>query len=99
MPSLSEPFTRRRKHPISNPLFKLYTCPAKLVLRHPRIVIGIAVLIVLVTTPVYPQTEWRAKARWYSNWPHFIKPAFRPFWPDTISSEELVNEIIARLAL
>jgi Cu/Ag efflux pump CusA len=164
------------KHPISKILFKLYTRPAKLVLRHPRIVIAIAVLIVLVTIPVYlklghefmpplnegsllympttlpgisvaqaesllqrqdqllktfpevkrvfgkagraetstdpapfsmmetivelkPQTEWRAKERWYSNWPQFLKPMFRPFWPDTISSEELVNEINARLIL
>ncbi|MEO8382560.1 MAG: CusA/CzcA family heavy metal efflux RND transporter [Acidobacteriota bacterium] len=164
------------KHPISKILFKLYTRPAKLVLRHPRIVIGIAVLIVLVTIPVYfklghefmpplnegsllympttlpgisvaqagallqrqdqllktfpevkrvfgkagraetstdpapfsmmetiielqPQTEWRAKERWYSSWPHFMKPMFRPFWPDTISSEELVNEINDRLML
>ena len=46
-----------------------------------------------------PQTEWRAKARWYSNWPDFIKPVFRPFWPDTISWEELVNEMNARLTL
>ena len=164
------------KHPISKILFKLYTRPAKLVLRHPRTVIGIAVLIVLVTIPVYlklghefmpplnegsllympttlpgisvaqaegllqrqdqllkefpevervfgkagraetstdpapfsmmetivvlkPPKEWRAKERWYSNWPDFTKPLFRPFWPDTISWEELVNEMNARLAL
>jgi copper/silver efflux system protein len=164
------------KHPISKILFKLYTRPAKLVLRHPRTVIGIAVLIVLFTIPVYlqlghefmpplnegsllympitlpgisvaqaegllqrqdqllkqfpevervfgkagraetstdpapfsmmetivvlkPQKEWRAKARWYSKWPDFIKPVFRPFWPDTISWEELVNEMNARLTL
>jgi len=164
------------KHPISKILFKLYTRPAKLVLRHPRTVIGIAVLIVLVTIPVYlklghefmpplnegsllympttlpgisvaqaaallqrqdqllktfpevervfgkagraetstdpapfsmmetivvlkPPSEWRAKERWYSNWPNFMKPVFRPFWPDTISWEELVNEMNARLAL
>jgi Cu(I)/Ag(I) efflux system membrane protein CusA/SilA len=164
------------KHPISRILFKLYTRPAKLILRHPRIVIAIALLIVLVTIPVYlklghefmpplnegsllympttlpgisvaqaeallqrqdqmlrtfpevkrvfgkagraetstdpapfsmmetivelkPQTEWRAKERWYSNWPRFTKPMFRPFWPDTMSSEELVNEINARLTL
>jgi Cu(I)/Ag(I) efflux system membrane protein CusA/SilA len=46
-----------------------------------------------------PQKEWRAKARWYSDWPDFIKPVFRPFWPDTISWEELVNEMNARLTL
>jgi Cu(I)/Ag(I) efflux system membrane protein CusA/SilA len=164
------------KHPISKILFRLYTRPAKLVLRHPRTVIAIAVLIVLVTIPVYlklghefmpplnegsllympttlpgisvaqaaallqrqdqllktfpevervfgkagraetstdpapfsmmetivvlkPANEWRAKERWYSSWPNFMKPAFRPFWPDTISWEELVHEMNARLAL
>jgi Cu(I)/Ag(I) efflux system membrane protein CusA/SilA len=164
------------KHPISKVLFKLYTRPAKLVLRHPRTVIAIAVLIVLVTIPVYlklghefmpplnegsllympttlpgisvaqaetllqrqdqllkqfpevkrvfgkagraetstdpapfsmmetivelkPQKEWRTKERWYSNGPDFIKPVFRSFWPDTISSDELVNEMNARLTL
>lgn len=164
------------KHPISRILFKLYTRPAKLVLRHPRTVIGIALLIVLATIPVYlklghefmpplnegsllympttlpgisvaqaegllqrqdqllkefpevarvfgkagradtstdpapfsmmetivllkPEREWRAKERWYSSWPNFVKPAFRPFWPDTISPDELVNEMNARLTL
>ena len=165
-----------QKHPISKVLFKLYTRPAKLVLRHPRVVIGIAVLIVVFTIPVYlklghefmpplnegsllympttlpgisvaqagallqrqdqllkqfpevervfgkagradtstdpapfsmmetivvlkPPTEWRTKPRWYSNWPDFLKPVFRPFWPDTISSEELVNAMNAALTL
>jgi Cu(I)/Ag(I) efflux system membrane protein CusA/SilA len=164
------------KHPISKILFKLYTRPAKLVLRHPRTVIGIAVLIVIFTIPVYmklghefmpplnegsllympttlpgisvaqaegllqrqdqllkefpevervfgkagraetstdpapfsmmetivvlkPQSAWRTKARWYSNGPDFMKPAFRPFWPDTISWDELVNEMNATLTL
>ncbi|HEX7418620.1 MAG TPA: efflux RND transporter permease subunit, partial [Thermoanaerobaculia bacterium] len=164
------------KHPISKILFKLYTRPAKLVLRHPRTVIGIAMLIVVFTIPVYlklghefmpplnegsllympttlpgisvaqaegllqrqdqllkqfpevervfgkagraetstdpapfsmmetivvlkPPAQWRGKARWYSNWPGFIKPVFRPFWPDTISWEELVNEMNAKLTL
>jgi Cu(I)/Ag(I) efflux system membrane protein CusA/SilA len=164
------------KHPISRILFKLYTRPAKLVLRHPRSVIGIAVLIVIATVPIYlklghefmpplnegsllympttlpgisvaqaegllqrqdqllkefpevervfgkagraetstdpapfsmmetivvlkPAKEWRAKERWYSNWPAFTKPLFRPFWPDTISEDELVNEMNARLTL
>jgi len=41
------------KHPISKILFKLYTRPVKFVLRHPRAVIGTALLIVLFTIPVY----------------------------------------------
>ncbi|HYM61284.1 MAG TPA: efflux RND transporter permease subunit [Thermoanaerobaculia bacterium] len=164
------------KHPISRILFKLYTRPAKFVLKHPRLVIGTALLIVLFTIPVYlklghefmpplnegsilympttlpgisvaeaeallqrqdqllkafpevervfgkagraetstdpapfammetvvvlkPTSEWRTRPRWYSNWPGFIKPVFRPLWPETISWEELVNEMNTRLTL
>src|SRR6185295_19146879 len=40
------------------------------------------------------ESEWRPKARWYSAWtPEWMKPAFRPFWPDHISMEELVDEM------
>lgn len=40
------------------------------------------------------ENEWRPKARWYSAWtPEWMKPAFRPFWPDHISMEELVDEM------
>ena len=41
------------KHPISKILFRIYGPPAHWVLRHTRVVIAIAVLIVLVTVPVY----------------------------------------------
>src|SRR5215212_3057696 len=41
------------KHPISKILFRLYTRPARFVLRHPRAVIATALLIVLFTIPVY----------------------------------------------
>ncbi len=164
------------KHPISKILFKLYTRPAKFVLKHPRLVIGTAVLIVLVTIPVYkklgrefmpplnegsilympstlpgisvaqaeallqrqdqllrefpevervfgkagraetstdpapfsmmetivvlkPSSGWRTRARWYSKWPDFTKPVFRPFWPETISWDELVNDMNTKLTL
>jgi copper/silver efflux system protein len=164
------------KHPISKILFKLYTRPAKFVLRHPRLVIATALLIVLFTIPVYrklghefmpplnegsilympttlpgisvaqaeallqrqdqllkefpevervfgkagraetstdpapfsmmetvvvlkPTSEWRTRPRWYSNWPDFTKPLFRPLWPETMSWDELVNEMNARLTL
>jgi len=40
-------------HPISKILFKLYTRPAKFVLRHPRAVVAVALLAVLVTIPAY----------------------------------------------
>jgi Cu(I)/Ag(I) efflux system membrane protein CusA/SilA len=41
------------KHPISKALFKLYTRPAKFVLRHPRAVIAVALIAVLLTIPAY----------------------------------------------
>ena len=164
------------KHPISRILFKLYTRPAKFVLRHPRAVIATALLVVLFTIPAYrklghefmpplnegailympttlpgisvaqaqallqrqdqllkqfpevervfgkagraetstdpapfsmmettvvlkPQNEWRTKERWYSNWPDFMKPLFRPLWPETISWDDLVNEMNEKLTL
>ena len=46
-----------------------------------------------------PTDQWRTKARWYSDWPDFIKPVFRPLWPETISWDELVNEMNAKLTL
>jgi len=164
------------KHPISKILFRLYTRPAKFVLKHPRAVIATALLIVLFTIPVYrklghefmpplnegsilympttlpgisvaqaeallqrqdqllkefpevervfgkagraetstdpapfsmmetvvvlkPTSEWRTRPRWYSKWPDFIKPLFRPLWPETISWDELVNEMNGKLTL
>ena len=41
------------KHPISRVLFRLYGPPARFVLRHPKSVIGAALLIVLATIPAY----------------------------------------------
>jgi len=46
-----------------------------------------------------PTDQWRTKERWYSGWPDFIKPVFRPLWPETISWDELVNEMNERLTL
>ena len=59
-PALRLLFTRKPKkilsealHPISRILHRLYTPPAKFVLRHPRAVIAVAVLIVALTIPAY----------------------------------------------
>jgi Cu(I)/Ag(I) efflux system membrane protein CusA/SilA len=41
------------KHPVSRILQRLYTPPAKFVLRHPRAVIVAALLVVLLTIPAY----------------------------------------------
>jgi Cu(I)/Ag(I) efflux system membrane protein CusA/SilA len=46
------------------------------------------------TVVLKPEGEWRPKARWYSSWaPEWVKPAVRPFWPDRISYEELIDEM------
>ncbi|MBV9067858.1 MAG: efflux RND transporter permease subunit [Acidobacteria bacterium] len=46
-----------------------------------------------------PADQWRPKARFYSNWPGFVQPIFRPLWPDRISWDELVNDMNAKLTL
>jgi Cu(I)/Ag(I) efflux system membrane protein CusA/SilA len=46
------------------------------------------------TVVLKPESAWRAKERWYSGWtPDWMKPAFRPFWPDHISWDELTAEM------
>ncbi len=46
------------------------------------------------TVVLKPENEWRAKATWYSDWlPGYLKPLVRPFWPDRIGWEELVDEM------
>lgn len=47
-----------------------------------------------------PQSEWRAKETWYSDWaPDWLKPLFRRITPDRISQEELINELNARVQI
>ena len=165
------------KHPVSRVLFRLYDPPARFVLRHPRLVIALALLVVLATIPAYkrlgsefmpplnegsilympttlpgisvtqaqsllqrqdriirkfpevervfgkagraetstdpapfsmmetvvtlkPESQWRTRDRWYSRrLPGFVKPILRPLWPETISWDELVNEMNASLQL
>ncbi len=46
------------------------------------------------TVVLKPEGGWRPRASWYSGWaPDWMKPAFRPFWPDHISAEELTDEM------
>jgi len=165
------------RHPISRVLFRIYGPPAHWVLRHTRLVITAALLVVLGTIPIYfklghefmpplnegvilympttlpgisvaqasallqtqdallrqvpevervfgkagradtstdpaplsmaettvilkPESQWRHKERWYSSWlPSFLQPMVRPLWPDTMSWEELVNDLDHRLQL
>src|SRR5206468_2346350 len=60
-----------------------------------------APLSMMETTVVLkPQREWRPKKRWYSDWcPAALLPVIRPFWPDTISWDELVADLDARLQI
>lgn len=50
--------------------------------------------MVETTVVLRPESEWRPKERWYSSWaPEWMKPSFRPFWPDHLSMEELIDEM------
>jgi Cu(I)/Ag(I) efflux system membrane protein CusA/SilA len=41
-----------------------------------------------------PESAWRPRERWYSGWaPAWLKPAFRPFWPDHMTLDELTAEM------
>jgi len=47
-----------------------------------------------------PRTAWRHVDTWYSAWsPEWAKRIFRHFQPDTISTEELVNQMNAALKI
>jgi Cu(I)/Ag(I) efflux system membrane protein CusA/SilA len=47
-----------------------------------------------------PRSEWRRVPTWYSGWaPEWLKPLFRPFASDRISTEELVNQLDEALDL
>ena len=60
-----------------------------------------APLSMMETTVVLkPESQWRAKERWYSSWmPSLLLPLVRPLWPDRVSWEELVNDLDQRLQL
>ncbi len=46
------------------------------------------------TVVLKPPSEWRAKDRWYSSWaPGWLTSLFRHIWPDTMSYEDLINEM------
>jgi Cu(I)/Ag(I) efflux system membrane protein CusA/SilA len=178
---LSALFTGRmvpeERHPISRILFRIYGPPAHWVLRHTRLVIALALLVVLATIPIYmrlghefmpplnegvilympttlpgisiaeasallrkqdallrdvpevervfgkagradtstdpaplsmmettvvlkPESQWRRKPRWYTRWmPSILLPLVRPLWPDTMSWDELANDLDRRLQL
>jgi Cu(I)/Ag(I) efflux system membrane protein CusA/SilA len=56
------------------------------------------ITMVETTVRLRPQEQWRKTphARWYSSWaPGWLKPLFRPFWPDEqrLTWEELTAEM------
>jgi Cu(I)/Ag(I) efflux system membrane protein CusA/SilA len=38
-----------------------------------------------------PSSEWRAKARWFSDWPRWLKAPLAAMWPERISKDELLD--------
>jgi Cu(I)/Ag(I) efflux system membrane protein CusA/SilA len=46
-------YYKEERHPISRLLFKIYEPPARLVLKHPKTTIAVALLVVATTVPVY----------------------------------------------
>src|SRR5438874_1573969 len=52
------------------------------------------------TVILKPESQWRHKGRWYSGWmPSFLQPLVRPLWPDTMSWDDLVNDLNQRLQI
>jgi Cu(I)/Ag(I) efflux system membrane protein CusA/SilA len=45
------------------------------------------------TVMLKPMNQWRAKERWYSDFPEFLKTPFRHVWPDRLSKEELIDDM------
>jgi Cu(I)/Ag(I) efflux system membrane protein CusA/SilA len=45
------------------------------------------------TVVLKPEDQWRSRERWFSGWPEWTKPAFRPFWSDRVSWDELIAEM------
>lgn len=53
--------------------------------------------MVETTILLKPKSEWRKKERWYSSIPPFLKAPLNLIWPETISEEELLNEMDEKL--
>ena len=49
--------------------------------------------MVETTVILKPESEWRKKRRWYSGLPEFNHKILRHFWRDTITWEELIDEM------
>jgi len=49
------------------------------------------------TVLLKPMDEWRGVERWYSGMPDVFRKPLRHIWPDTISREDLINEMNNKL--
>ncbi len=49
------------------------------------------------TVMLKPESEWRSKPRWYSDWPDWAQLPLRHVWPDRIGKDELIAEMDAKL--
>ncbi len=47
-----------------------------------------------------PESAWRPRQVWYGGWaPAWLRPLLRPFWPDRITYDELVDELDRKLRI
>jgi Cu(I)/Ag(I) efflux system membrane protein CusA/SilA len=46
-----------------------------------------------ITVVLKPNDQWRPKERWFSSWPEFLQVPLRRFWPDRLTSDELMVEM------
>lgn len=44
-----------------------------------------------------PESEWRAKERWFSTWPRWLRAPLAAVWPERIGKEELLEDLYRRL--
>lgn len=50
------------------------------------------------TIVLKPKSEWRKNERWYSFLPEFVKAPFARIWPETITEEQLIDEMNEKLS-
>jgi len=49
------------------------------------------------TIVLKPESQWRKVQRWYSRMPGFLQAPFRPFLRDSITWEDIINELDAKM--
>jgi len=53
--------------------------------------------MVETTITLKPKSKWRKNERWHSAFPNFLKAPLSRVWPETISEEELIEELNDKL--